>query len=114
MPKGKPDSKGFVYSTDPNFSFREEETPVETLVPAKQKLKVFLDTRNRSGKAVTLIDGFTGSATELDSLGKKLKSFCGTGGSVKDAQIIVQGDQREKVLKWLLTNGYTQTKISGR
>jgi translation initiation factor 1 len=108
--KNKPDTRGFVYSTDPNFSFEEEQSAKETLSPAQQKLKVRLDTKHRAGKAVTLVDGFIGKEEDLEDLGKKLKSFCGTGGSAKDGEIIVQGDQREKVLQWLVKNGYKQTK----
>ena len=101
---------GFVYSTNPNFSFEEERKATETLPPAQQKLKVRLDTKHRAGKAVTLIEGFTGKEEDAQELGKKLKSFCGTGGSVKDGEIIVQGDQREKVMQWLLKNGYKNVK----
>ena len=111
--KSKPDSRGFVYSTDPNFSFEQEQENEETLLPAQQKLRVKLDSKNRGGKTVTLVDGFIGKADDLEDLGKKLKSFCGTGGSAKDGEIIVQGDQRDKVLQWLLKNGYSQTKKSG-
>lgn len=110
--KNKPDTRGFVYSTNPNFSFEEEHSTTETLPPAQQKLKVRLDTKHRAGKAVTLVAGFAGTDDDLQELGKKLKSFCGTGGSAKDGEIIVQGDQREKVLQWLKKNGYTQSKMS--
>ncbi len=109
--KNKPDTRGFVYSTDPSFSFEQEDNaPQETLPPAQQKLKVRLDTKQRAGKAVTLITGFVGTEEDIEVLGKKLKNFCGTGGSVKDCEAIVQGDQREKVLQWLLKNDYKQTK----
>ena len=111
--KNKPDTRGFVYSTDPNFSFEPEQDSTETLPPAQQKLKIRLDTKHRAGKAVTLIEGFIGITDDLEELGKKLKSFCGTGGSAKDGEIIVQGDQREKVLQWLLKNGYKNVKKSG-
>ena len=108
--KNKPDIRGFVYSTDPAFSFEEDKENVDTLPAAQQKLKVRLDTKQRAGKAVTLVEGFVGQEQDLEDLGKKLKSFCGTGGSAKDGEIIVQGDQREKVLQWLLKNGYSKTK----
>jgi len=108
--KNKPDTRGFVYSTDPNFSFEPEETNAETFAPAQQKLKISLDTKHRGGKAVTLVEGFIGKEEDAEELGKKLKSFCGTGGSVKNGEIIVQGDQREKVLQWLIKNGYKQVK----
>jgi translation initiation factor 1 len=108
--KNKPDTRGFVYSTDPNFKFEEEQNLNETPLPAQQKLKIRLDTRHRAGKAVTLVEGFIGKEEDLEELGKKLKSFCGTGGSAKDREIIVQGDQREKVMQWLLKNGYKNVK----
>ena len=108
--KNQADKRGFVYSTDPNFSFEEEGSTAETLPAAQQKLKIRLDTKHRAGKAVTLIEGFKGTEEDLQDLGKKLKSFCGTGGSAKDGEIIVQGDQREKVMQWLLKNGFKLTK----
>jgi translation initiation factor 1 len=110
MKKKKPDSKGFVYSTDPNFHFEEEQNDIETFTPAQQKLKIRLDTKHRAGKAVTLVEGFMGRDEDLQELGKKLKTFCGTGGSAKDGEIIIQGDQREKTLQWLRHNGYSQSK----
>jgi len=108
--KNKPDSQGFVYSTDPDFKFEEEPKNLETLLPAQQKLKIRLDTKHRAGKAVTLIEGFIGKEEDLQELGKKLKSFCGTGGSAKDGEIIIQGDQRDKVVQWLIRNEYQNSK----
>jgi len=109
--KNKSDSNGFVFSTDPNFKFEQEpEELQETLQPAQQKLRVRLDTKQRAGKAVTLVENFIGKDEALEELGKELKNFCGTGGSVKDRQIIIQGDQREKVLQWLMKSGYKNTK----
>ena len=108
--KNKPDSRGFVYSTDPDFSFEQEQQNIITLPAADQKLKIRLDTKQRAGKAVTLVEGFAGQEQDLEELGKKLKSFCGTGGSAKDGEIIVQGDQREKLMQWLLKNGYSNSK----
>ena len=112
MKKKKPDSKGFVYSTDPDFHFEEEQNDIETFTPAQQKLKIRLDTKRRAGKAVTLIEGFMGKDEDLQKLEKKLKTFCGTGGSAKEGEIIIQGDQREKVLHWLVQNGYSRAKKS--
>ena len=109
--KNKPDTRGFVYSTDPNFTFQPGENEErETLPPVQQKLRIRLDTKHRAGKAVSLIESFIGTNNDLEDLGKKLKNFCGTGGSVKDGEIIIQGDQREKILQWLLKNGYKQSK----
>ncbi len=111
--KNKPDNRGFVYSTDPNFRFEEEKENHETLEPAQQKLKIRLETKHRGGKAVTLVEGFIGSDEDREDLGKKLKNFCGTGGSAKDGEIIVQGDQRDKVMQWLMKNGYKHAKRLG-
>ena len=102
---------GIIFSTDPQFKFESDDSPAqETLKPELQKLKVRLDTKQRAGKAVTLVEGYIGVENDLEELGKKVKSFCGTGGSVKDNQVIIQGDQREKVLQWLLKNGFKNTK----
>jgi translation initiation factor 1 len=102
---------GLVYSTDPNFKIAEENNDAtETLLPTQQKLKILLDKKQRAGKSVTLVTGFVGAASDMEELGKKLKTFCGTGGSVKDGEIIVQGDNRDKVLQWLQKNGYSAAK----
>ena len=102
---------GLVYSTDPNFILpQQNEEARETIDPSQQKLKIRLETKHRAGKAVTLVEGFVGITTDLEDLGKKLKSFCGTGGSVKEGEIIVQGDSREKILHWLQKNGYKSSK----
>jgi len=108
--KNKSDRRGFVFSTDPDFKFEEEQHFNETLLPTQQKLKVRLDTKHRAGKAVTLVEGFIGKEEDLQNLGKKLKSFSGTGGSAKDGVIIIQGDHREKVMQWLGKNGYKNVK----
>ncbi|MEC5148102.1 translation initiation factor [Chitinophaga sp. 212800010-3] len=112
MSKKKNNSaNGIVYSTDPNFSFEpEQEEVTETLSPAEQILRVVLDKKQRAGKVVTLITGFVGKEEDLEKLGKELKTKCGTGGSVKDGEILIQGDYKEKVVKWLLDWGYKKTK----
>ena len=105
------DQAGFVYSTDPNFQFkRSEDAALVTLEPAKQNLVIQLDKKQRGGKTVTLITGFVGTENDLELLAKQLKNFCGTGGSAKDGEAIVQGDQRDKVLLWLQKNGYIKSK----
>ncbi|MCU0379867.1 MAG: translation initiation factor [Chitinophagaceae bacterium] len=105
--KSKSNPGGYVYSTDPGFRIDHGGEPEkETLPPAGQQLRIRLETKHRAGKAVTIVDGFIGKESDLEELGKKLKTFCGTGGSAKDGEIIIQGDQREKVKQWLLKQGY--------
>lgn len=110
--KNKGRSGGLVYSTDPGAmsGMDDEQEDIETLPNAQQRLKVKLDTKQRAGKVVTLVDGFEGSEDDLKDLGKELKTKCGTGGSVKDGQIIIQGDYKEKIIDWLHDWGYTLTK----
>ncbi|MBO8465718.1 MAG: translation initiation factor [Bacteroidetes bacterium] len=98
---------GVVYSTDPNFKYTEQtEQEPETLEPGRQKLIVGIDRRNRSGKQVTLVTGFIGRDEDLAALGKMLKSKCGTGGSAKDGEIIIQGDFRDRIVEILTAAGY--------
>jgi len=109
--KKKPNTIGFVYSTDPNFKPQvEQEIEEETLLPNQQKLKIRLETKHRAGKAVSIILGFIGTQLDKEEMVKKLKNHCGTGGSAKDGEMLIQGDQREKMVQWLLKNGYTQSK----
>ncbi len=102
---------GLAYSTDKNFfnDFPEQES-METLPKDKQKLRVTLDKKQRAGKVVTLVDGFSGTLEDMEALGKQLKTKCGAGGSIKDGYIIVQGDYREKIIGWLKDWGYVLTK----
>jgi translation initiation factor 1 len=109
--KNIPDKNGYVYSTNSDFRFENENDEIrETLSAAEQKLKIRLDNKRRGGKTVTLVEGFIGKDDDLQILGKSLKNFCGTGGSAKDGEIIIQGDQREKVYQWLVKNGYKSVK----
>ncbi len=111
MAKNKIPTSGIVYSTNPDYRVAEATEELSAVLPAQeQKLRIRLDKKHRAGKAVTLLEGFSGTNTEKEEIGKKLKTFCGTGGSVKDGEIIIQGDQRDKVLQWLLKNGYKSAK----
>ena len=112
MSKNKNHFGGLVYSTNPDYMNEQQHDPqeTETLPKEKQKLRVKLDTKQRAGKVVTLVDGFAGKGEDLESLGKQLKTKCGAGGSIKNGFIMIQGDYREKVIGWLKDWGYTNTK----
>ncbi|MCK9451631.1 MAG: translation initiation factor [Bacteroidales bacterium] len=109
----KKSNEELVYSTNSNLNFEAEETQTETLKPSQQKLRIFLDKKQRGGKKVSLISGFVGNESDIQELGKSLKSSCGTGGSVKDGEILIQGDFRDRLLELLLKKGYSQTKKAG-
>ncbi len=112
--KKKKNYEGIVYSTDPDFAFHNEVPEDSGLPPAnQQKLRVSLDRKQRGGKEVTLVTGFIGPQSDLEALGKMLKTKCGVGGAVKDGEILIQGDHRERVLQILLKEGYTQAKRAG-
>ena len=112
--KNKNRRTGIVFSTNPDFEYQyDDNESEETLEPSAQKLRVMIDRKQRKGKEVTLVTGFIGNEDDLKDLGKFLKSKCGVGGSVKDGEIIVQGNQRDKVVQLLLDKGYTQTKKAG-
>jgi translation initiation factor 1 len=101
-----------VYSTNPDFQYETDHTgEAETLPKEKQALRISLDKRNRGGKKVTLITGFTGNDEDLQDLGKRLKVKCGVGGSAKGGEIIIQGDFRNKICEILLKDGYQKAKI---
>ena len=101
-----------VYSTNPDYHYNQDNSSEENTLPKeKQLLRISLDKRNRKGKAVTLVTGFTGTDDDLQELGKLLKVKCGVGGSAKDGEIIVQGDLREKVLAILQKEDYVKSRI---
>jgi translation initiation factor 1 len=112
--KSKKNRSGIVYSTNPDYEYEyDNDDQMESLDPAEQKLRVMIDRKKRKGKEVTLVTGWVGNDDDLKDLGKFLKSKCGVGGSVKDGEIIIQGSQKDKIVKLLLEKGYSQTKASG-
>tara|TARA_B110000459_G_C16592765_1_gene487090 strand:- start:599 stop:946 length:348 start_codon:yes stop_codon:yes gene_type:complete len=114
MKKSKKNRINVVYSTNPDFQFDQDTEGVqETLDPSVQRLYISLDRKNRGGKEVTLIEGFVGDEDDLKTLAKELKSKCGVGGSVKDSEIIIQGNFVEKLYKLLLDKNYQIKKKGG-
>ncbi len=110
MSKKTKDKIGIVYSTDPDFKYETDDEDIETLVPEKQNLYVYIDRKQRAGKSVTIVEGFTGKTDDLEALGKILKNKCGCGGSVKDGLILIQGELKDKVFDLLVQMKYKVKK----
>lgn len=111
--KQKNTRDSIVYSTNPDFQYNEEDENSATLPPRQQNLRIMLSKKGRGGKVVSLITGFEGNEDDLNQLARKLKSSCGVGGSVKDGDILIQGDHRDKILSILVKDGYKAKKSGG-
>lgn len=107
------DLGGFVFSTNKEFEFENDKESEETIANNKQRLEAHLDKKNRAGKVATIIKGFQGNDEDLKTLGKMLKTKCGVGGAVKDKEIIIQGNFRDKIMEILKTEGYNVKRIGG-
>lgn len=109
----KKNRSGVVYSTDPEFEYNDtNDNEPDTLSPAQQDLRIWLD-RKGGGKVITVVKGFIGKNADMESLGKQLKALCGSGGTVKDYEVQIQGDHRDKVIMWLLSKGFKAKKAGG-
>jgi len=112
--KNKNKRIGVVYSTNDDFDYQYEEAKEQETLPSnQQRLRVQIDRKQRKGKEVTLVSGFEGTTDDLKALGKLLKTKCGVGGAVKDGEILIQGNHKQKVLEILLKEGYSQSKGVG-
>lgn len=103
---------GVVYSTNPDYEFNSLEEEAETPENSRQELKIWLD-RKGGGKVVSRVTGFIGKDEDLQVLKKKLQNQCGSGGAAKDSEILIQGDHRDKLLAFLLKEGYKAKKAGG-
>ncbi len=111
---GLEDLGGFVFSTDEDFDLDQDSgEQQETPAPSNQYLEAHYSSKGRAGKTVTVITGFVGTEEDLNSLGKQLKKKCGVGGSVKDGEILIQGDVRDKIMTFLKQKGYNVKRVGG-
>ncbi|TXC81356.1 translation initiation factor [Luteibaculum oceani] len=114
MGKSKKNRVNVVYSTNPDFDYdHDDHEEEETLPPSEQQLKVWIDKKQRAGKEASIVKGFVGSADDLKQLAKEIKQACGTGGSAKDGEIIIQGDKRDAIVNYLIKKGYKAKKAGG-
>lgn len=114
MGKNKKKRTNVVYSTNPNYEYTYENEQQEDLLPrSQQQLKVIYQAKGRAGKPVTIVSNFVGPEEDLKSLGKLLKTKCGVGGTVKDGEILLQGDHRTKLVELLIKEGYSAKKAGG-
>ena len=112
MRNNKKNTKGIIYSTNPDFEFEYKNDELESIPNNQQNLKVCID-KHRAGKVAVIIKGFVGSSDELKALGKILKVKCGVGGSAKNEEIIIQGDVRDRIIKILSKEGYNYKRVGG-
>ena len=106
------DRLGVVFSTNPDFSYQNEESEdnCPTLLPDQQKLRLRIEKNGRGGKTVTIVSGFVGGQDDIKDLARMLKTRCGVGGAVKDGEIIIQGDFKTRIIEILKQEGYSNTK----
>jgi translation initiation factor 1 len=121
MKKSLSDLGGLVYSTDSGRMCPDCRQPIAECI-CKQAaarpsgdgiVRVSRETKGRAGKGVTLVKGVTLGEAELAALGKELKAACGSGGTVKDGVIEVQGDHVERVMALLVAKSYRVKRAGG-
>tara|TARA_B100001057_G_scaffold491766_1_gene582693 strand:+ start:459 stop:800 length:342 start_codon:yes stop_codon:yes gene_type:complete len=113
MKKKQKNISGVVYSTNKNFDYSyEDQLEEDTLPPNEQDLRILLD-RKKGGKVVTAVIDFVGTKEDLKTLGKEIKTYCGVGGTVKEGEILIQGDFRDKIIVLLNKKGYKAKKKGG-
>jgi translation initiation factor 1 len=111
---GNKKHEGIVYSTNPDFVLECHPAEQDITLPVdRQLLYIWLDSKGRKGKTVTITKGFVGNTRDLENLAGEIKKSCGTGGSVKDREIIIQGDFRDKIIAYLSRKGYKTKKAGG-
>tara|TARA_B110000003_G_C16205896_1_gene361329 strand:+ start:122 stop:460 length:339 start_codon:yes stop_codon:yes gene_type:complete len=112
MRKNKKNKEGVIYSTNPNFKYEYTNNTTKSITNNDQKLDVCID-KHRGGKVVIIIKGFVGSNEEIKNLAKFIKVKCGVGGGVKNQEIIIQGNIREKIMQILKDQGYVIRRVGG-
>jgi len=106
------DLGGMVYSTNPEQRLSANEEEHSTPPPQQQQLEAHLEKKGRAGKKAVIIQGFTGRKEDLEHLAKALKNHCACGGSVKNGDIVLQGD-RQKAMDYLQQQGYQVKRVGG-
>lgn len=107
------DLGGFVFSTNDDFVPESDNESTESIDNNAQRLEVCLEKKGRGGKTVVIVRNFEGPEEDLNELGRNLKKYCSCGGSVKDWEIIIQGNLRDKVCAYLDKEGYSYKKVGG-
>lgn len=102
---------GLVFSTNNDWQEQEEDTQKGAKDLTGAKLILRYETAHRGGKKVTIVTRFEGNEEQLKDLAKALKQHCGTGGSIVDDEIVIQGDNRQKIKTYLRSKGYKTNDI---
>ena len=104
---------GLVYSTNSELDIEQANTKENQYKKEDFIISVCFEKKGRKGNGATIIKGFLGSNSELSFLAKKIKTSLGTGGSIKNGDIILQGRIQDQVIEILQKNGYKSKKVGG-